>query len=93
MLLPLQFSAQIRQPGMQSKGRVTTGLPVAGSQSKTPAGQKLRHSKSRRHPWNLIVGNQGKRALRLQGIDNEFSPNMTRDRTGPPGVALSRAFL
>src|SRR5208337_4217054 len=35
MPLALHFSAQLRQPGIQSKGRATTGLPVAGSQSKT----------------------------------------------------------
>ena len=93
MLLPLQFSTQLRQPGMQSKGRATTGLPVAGSQSKTPAGQKLRHSRSRRHSWQLIVGNQGNRSLRLRGMDTRFSPNMTRNRTGSPSEAVNAAFL
>lgn len=93
MLRPLQFSAQLRQPGMQSKGRATMGLPVAGSQSKTPAGQKLRHSRSRRQSSQSMVGNQGNRSLRLRGLDNEFSPNMTGNRTGPPSEALSGAFL
>jgi len=93
MLLPLQFSAQLRQPGMQSKGRATMGLPVAGSQSKTPAGQKLRPSRSRTQSSQSMVGNQGNRSLRLRGLDNEFTPDMTGNRTGPPSAALSGAFL
>lgn len=93
MPLALQFSAQLRQPGIQSKGRATTGLPVAGSQSKTAAGQKLRHSRSERHASPLMVGNQGNRSLRLRGIDTKFSPNLTRNRTGCPREALSGAFL
>jgi hypothetical protein len=93
MPLALHFSAQLRQPGIQSRGRATTGLPVAGSQSKTAAGQKLRHSKSARHASPLMVGNQGNRSLRLRRIDTKFSPNLTRNRTGRPREALSGAFL
>ena len=93
MPLALQFSAQMRQPGIQSKGRATRGLPVAGSQSKTPAGQKLRHSRSARHTSQLMVGNQGNRSLRLRSLDTAFSPNLTRNRTGCPGEALSGASL
>ena len=93
MPLALHFSAQLRQPGIQSKGRATTGLPVAGSQSKTAAGQKLRQSRSERHTSLLMMGNQGNRSLRLRGIDTKFSPNMTRNQTGCPREALSGAFL
>ena len=93
MPLALHFSAQLRQPGMQSKGRATTGLPVAGSQSKTAAGQKLRHSRSKRHTSPLMMGNQGNRSLRLRGINTKFSPNMTRNLTGYPSEALNGAFL
>jgi len=93
MHLALQFSAQLRQPGMQSKGRATTGLPVSRSHSKTPAGQKLRHSRSRRHTSQLRVGNQGKRSLRLRSIGTVFSPNSMRNRTGCPCEAVNGAFL
>jgi len=93
MPLALQLSAQMQQPGIQSKGRATIGLPVARSQSKTPAGQKLRHSKSRRHTWELMVGNQGNRSRRLRVVGTTLSPKMIRDRTGPPKEALSGVFL
>jgi len=93
MPLALQLSAQMQQPGMQSKGRATIGLPVARSQSKTPAGQKLRHSKSRRHTRELMVGNQGNRSRRLRVVGTVFSPKLIRNRPGPPKEALSGAFL
>ena len=92
MPLALQLSAQLRQPGIQSKGRATIGLPVARSQSKTPAGQKLRHSKSRRHTWESMVGNQGNRSRRLRIVGTAFSPKMTRNRS-PKGSAQRRLSL
>jgi len=83
ILLPLQFSAQLLQPGMQSRGRATIGAPVAGSQSKTFAGQKLRHSRSRRHPWQLMVGYQGNRSLGLRGFGTAFSPSYSEPHRFP----------
>jgi hypothetical protein len=61
----LQFSAQLRQPGMQSKGRATMGQPVLESQSNTSAGQWLRHSRSQMHAFLSMAGNQGNRSRRL----------------------------
>ena len=93
MPLALQLSAQMQQPGIQSKGRATIGLPVARSHSKTPAGQKLRQSKSRRHTWELMIGNQKNRSRRLRIVGTAFSPKLIRNRIGPPKEALSGAFL
>ena len=69
------------------------GLPVARSQSKTPAGQKLRHSKSRRHTRELMVGNQGNRSRRLRIVGTAFSPKMIRDRTGPQRKRSATPFF
>ena len=91
--LAWQFSAQLWQPGMQSKGRATTGMPVLGSQSNTPAGQKLRHSRSRRHILQLNVGNHGNCILRLRSVDTVSSPKSMGNRTGCPCEAVNGAVL